>query len=104
MFPKGMAVSSVSFALIFFSDLSTGRLPSACTSTHLKRKPQEIEARLGGVHDMGLGLVETEAQSFQHVAHHFQRLLYIFSAHHDKVVRVAHEVRLQFAFEVPPLP
>ena len=42
---------------------------------------------------MGLGLVEAEAQSFQHMAHHFQRFLYIFSAHHNKVVRVAHQVR-----------
>jgi hypothetical protein len=29
---------------------------------------------------MGLRLIEAEVQSFQHVTHHFQRRLHIFSA------------------------
>jgi hypothetical protein len=49
---------------------------------------------------MGLGLVEAEVQSFQHVAHHFQRFLYIFSAHDHKVVRIAHKVCLRRAFAI----
>ena len=53
---------------------------------------------------MSLRLVKAEVQSFQHMAHHFQRFLYIFSAQDYKVVCVTHEMRLQLAFQVPPLP
>ena len=53
---------------------------------------------------MGLGLVETEVESFQHMPHQLQRFLYIFSAHDHKVVCVSHKVRVQFSFHVPPLP
>ena len=52
---------------------------------------QEIKARFGSVHYVGFGLVEADAQSFQHMAHHFQRFLYIFLAQIHKVICVAHE-------------
>jgi len=80
------------------------RLSSLCPSTHLQRKTQEAETRFGRIHDVGLGLVETQAQSVQYVAHHLQRFLYIVSTHHDKVICVAHQVRLQCIFAVSPLP
>jgi hypothetical protein len=38
------------------------------------------------------------------MTHHLQRFLYFFSAHDYKVVRVTHKMRLQFSFQVPPLP
>ena len=70
----------------------------------LNRKTQEVEPCLGGVHDLGFGLVEAQSQSLQDMAHHVQRFLDILTAQHDKVIRLAHQVRVQFAFAVLPLP
>lgn len=79
------------------------RLSGLRPSTHLHRKTQEVEPCLGGVHDLGFGLVEAQSQSSQDVAHHVQRFLDISAAQHAKVIRIAHEMRVQFAFEVLPL-
>ncbi|KFB70061.1 MAG: hypothetical protein CAPSK01_000211 [Candidatus Accumulibacter vicinus] len=68
------------------------RFSSLGPSTHLNRETQEVEACLGGVHDVGLRLVEAEVQTVQDMTHHFQRFLYLFSAQDDKVVRVTHEM------------
>lgn len=72
--------------------------------THLEGESQKVEARVGGVHDVGLGLVEAEVQSAQHMAYHFQRLFHpLFAQHHD-IVRVADKVRAQFLAQPVPLP
>jgi hypothetical protein len=72
--------------------------------THLNGKAQEIKARFSGVPNVRLGLVETKTQSLQHMAHHFQGFPHIFSLQHHKVFCVAHEIRPQFFFQLPPLP
>lgn len=83
---------------------SRSRLSGAHSSIHPDRKPQEIKTVLRRVHRMRLGLVEAEGQAFQHLTHDFQRFLDLFPAQHDNAIRVAHEVRLQFAFEAVPMP
>jgi hypothetical protein len=55
------------------------QISSAYPSTHLNRKTQEIEAGLGGVHDMGLGHVQTEVKSFHYMTQHLPWLIDSFS-------------------------
>jgi len=80
------------------------RFAGAAASIHPYREAQKVERLFSGVHNERLGVVEAQAKSVKDVAHRIQRFVSIFSAHHDKIIRVAHEVCLQIALQVPPLP
>ncbi len=81
--------------------ITLARLP---TLAHPDFKPQEGEAGLPCIDDVGLVLVEREFKTVQHVPYYCQRRVRFTFAQHHEIVRVAHDSCPQLSVQPMPIP